>query len=709
MIIDRMLNRLSHINPAIVMGASKVMLKFSKALESPKIVEGLCRKIAGSLVAIMGRSPEIVWVFLRSLEIMVAKYPGVVNNPKAFFVNFTDPGFVKMQKVQILGRLADEANAKMIITELTEYSYDTNVEFSTFAFQNLWRVGSKVEAVLEPVTKAIHQILFNAQDVGFIDHLLNEAAIAVEVLLRRYQNHALLADIHSFVLKSHGRITRPEAICAMLNMLPEFPKYADDNFAILQDHIDRYLELSSDVQLACLTTAARMFILSTDRYQKLVLKLFDTIDKNVENLDLRDRAFVYWRLLVSNPEVARAIFEAPKEKIEHSDVNTANKELFEELFDRIGGISATLQDRQFLQDLKQKGDFSVGAVEEEQKPKQKNKEDDILQLDQDDFLAVDSPKDTHGKTPVQQGAASTLGELHSIGSTTTKDDLLYLQFGDFGNMGAKPVNSVPISAPTQAVNLMSDFGDFSKPTTTTTASAVTADDLMSHFDFTKPATQAPSAPIKIINEEARKSYEDNMDKYSSFNLLHLQDTTLNPPSNSTQKIEILSADPIAKLPSAPKLEPDFDFEFEDFSNPATKPKSPPKVEYKNKPPATQVTFQTKGAKGKSNVQIQGAVRRENQLLFVTLIIDNKSNSPLNELTFNLAPNPFGLLLRQTEVDAEIAGGSFLKLDLPIGFDQQLKTADWSNDNNAKFLLEFHCNYDSWSFPVDCWLSNLFVS
>ena len=167
MVIDRMLNRLSHINPAIVVSASKVILKFSKSLDSPKLVEGLCRKISGSLIAVMGRSPEIVWVFLRNIEIMLARFPGVVTNPKAFFVNFNDPGYVKMQKVQVLGLLCDEKSSKTIITELVEYSYDTNVEFSRFAFQNLWKIGVKFESSLEPVAKAISQILFNAQDVDF--------------------------------------------------------------------------------------------------------------------------------------------------------------------------------------------------------------------------------------------------------------------------------------------------------------------------------------------------------------------------------------------------------------------------------------------------------------------------------------------------------------------------------------------------------------
>lgn len=692
MIIDRMLNRLSHINPAIVLSASKVILKFSQSLDSPKLVEGLCRKISGSLVAIMGRSPEIVWVFLRNVEILLSKYPGVVNNPKAFFVNFNDPGFVKMQKVQILGLLCDEGSSKTIITELCEYSYDTNVEFSRFAFQNLWKIASRFESALDPVTKAIATILANAQDVGFIDHLLNEAALAVETLYRRYQNPVMLAEIFSFIVKSHSRINKSESMCGLLNVLPVYTQFDVQAYEIISRLVDTFSEQTSDIQLACLTCAVRLFTQDVARYQELMPKLLETIDRLIDNPDIRDRAFVYWRLLDLDPEIARAIVSGQKEKIEHSDSNTVNKALFEELFERIGGISATLQDANFFQSTALKrGSASVHQEESQGKPKQ-NKEDDILQLEADDLMSIDPV----GLPPTTATSQTNGVAKAPVPAQSQTQNILDLHFDDF--LGSKPATTSGLAQtrPPQAS---------AETNTSALANSKNLELLMSDFDFSKPPqpimVSPTPPPIVAQAEAARQSYEQNHDRYSSFNLLHLQDT---PMASTVAQKSVDMTTPETKKP----VEEAFEFDLGGFTVPPTKTRHQIKIEYKNKKPMTSVTFQTKGQKGKTGVQVQGTLRRENQLLFISLIIDNKSNSVLNELVFHLKPNAFGLVLRQTEVDAEIFAGSFLKVDLPIGFDQATKTGIWNDTDNTQFEIEFKSNYDTFVFKVECWLNNLFV-
>jgi hypothetical protein len=694
MIIDRMLSRLSHINPAIIVSATKVMLKFSKSLESPKLVEGLCRKIAGSLIAVMGRSPEIVWVFLRNVEIMLARFPGVVSNPKAFFVNFNDPGYVKMQKVQVLGLLCDETTTKTIVNELSEYSYDTNVEFSRFSFQHLWKIGSKFESALEPVTKAIANILFNAQDVGFIDHLLNEAALAVEAMFRRYRNPKVLVEIFSFVVKAHERINKPESLCGLLNTLPDFPQFEVDAFKIIQKKVDNFLELGSEVQMACLSASIRMFTVDPEKYGELVPQLLDTIDKNIENPDIRDRAFIYWRLLDLNPELARSVVMGTRDPVEHTDDSSANKALFEELFDRIGGIAATLQDRHFTQISAGKQAASMANTDEATPKAKQNREDDILQLEPDDLISIDPIKDL-GKVP------TALIKRNEPPKTVagSKESVLDLQFDTFAvpNQTTATSSNAFVVPPIQAVGQQTANKGF--------------DHFMNDFNFNIPPPTVPlptlAAPTSTEVEQARQSYDENMDKYSSFNLLHLQTP---PPGSSSTGVKPTEV-------TAPKIQPGdagaFEFEFGDFlaapSLPHSTLKAPPKIEYANRKSSEVVSFSTKGKRGRDGIQIQGTLRRENQLLFVSLVIENHSNTPLTDMIFDLKPNNFGLIIRQTEVEGEIHAGGFLKVDLPLGFDASAKTDAWTIGGNTRFTVEFTCNYDTWQFNVDCWLHNLFVT
>lgn len=644
-----MLNRLSHINPAIILSASKVILKFSKSLENQKIVDGLCKKIANSLLSIMGRSPEIVWVFLRNIEIIISQYPLVVTNVKAFFVNFNDPCFVKMQKVQILGLLCDEHSVKMIVTELSEYSYDTNVEFSRFAFQTLWKIAAKYETALEPVMKSISQILANSQDVGFIDHLINEAAVACENLYRRYQNTSVLIETYSFIANSHARINKTESVCAVLNILPEMNGFVREAYEIIYSYVENFLELGVETQLALLSSVIKLFTIDVSKYQNLVQVVLETIDKNIDLPDLRDRAFIYWRLLDLNPAVAKSVVMGPRAKISYQDANAANKPLFDSLFDRIGGISATLQDNYFSNEKSRKLAVLVNNLDEVKL----NRENDLLQLEVDEQPVVEAMRTVPGKHPAND-----------------QTSVLNLEFG---LMSTQPTNQP--SEPSKKLELLIS-------------------------EFPVALSNPLSVPLNVFEHSKRPSYEDNQDKYSSFNLLNL-DVSSKP--SIPQPVNLLSV-----AESKQTTKEIFNFEFDSQIAKVQKAKRNIKVEYKNNKSSDLIEYEQKGKKGISGIEMKGSFQRNGQLLFLSMVIENKSQSVLSQMQVLLKPNLFGLVLRQTEIETEIFAGSFEKVDLPIGFDMSGRLSEWNMIDNAVFDVELESNIDTWEFRITCQLNNVLV-
>ena len=69
-ILDRMLSRLSHINPAVVFYASKVIIKFAQKLEDQTLYRGVLRKLSSPFVSLMSSSNEIVYVLLKNFRII---------------------------------------------------------------------------------------------------------------------------------------------------------------------------------------------------------------------------------------------------------------------------------------------------------------------------------------------------------------------------------------------------------------------------------------------------------------------------------------------------------------------------------------------------------------------------------------------------------------------------------------------------------------
>lgn len=70
-ILDRMLSRLSHINPAVVFYSSKVIIKFSRKLKDETLYRGVLRKLSSPFVSLMSGEPEFVYVLLKNFLVLV--------------------------------------------------------------------------------------------------------------------------------------------------------------------------------------------------------------------------------------------------------------------------------------------------------------------------------------------------------------------------------------------------------------------------------------------------------------------------------------------------------------------------------------------------------------------------------------------------------------------------------------------------------------
>ena len=70
-ILDRMLSRLSHINPAVVFYSSKVIIKFAKKLKDETLYRGVFRKLSSPFVSLMSGENEFVYVLLKNFMVLV--------------------------------------------------------------------------------------------------------------------------------------------------------------------------------------------------------------------------------------------------------------------------------------------------------------------------------------------------------------------------------------------------------------------------------------------------------------------------------------------------------------------------------------------------------------------------------------------------------------------------------------------------------------
>lgn len=81
----------------------------------------LIRKLAPPLVTLLSAEPEIQYVALRNINLIVQKRPDILKQEmKVFFVKYNDPIYVKLEKLDVMIRLANQSNIAQVLAELKE-------------------------------------------------------------------------------------------------------------------------------------------------------------------------------------------------------------------------------------------------------------------------------------------------------------------------------------------------------------------------------------------------------------------------------------------------------------------------------------------------------------------------------------------------------------------------------------------------------------
>lgn len=194
-IIERILPRLQHANPAVVLGATKNVLHFLEFVEDGDAKTATLKKLAAPLITMLSAEPEIQYVVLCNILMMLAKIPNIFEkNVKMFFVRFSDPSYVRSLKVDVLVSVADAGNVDLIISELREYCNDIDQDFVRRAIRAIGQVVCKIERVAKKGVEALKEHITHE---GGSESALQEAVVVACKIFRKYPKKfdALIKDI----------------------------------------------------------------------------------------------------------------------------------------------------------------------------------------------------------------------------------------------------------------------------------------------------------------------------------------------------------------------------------------------------------------------------------------------------------------------------------------------------------------------------------
>ncbi|KAL8210070.1 hypothetical protein R6Q57_006802 [Mikania cordata] len=333
-IVERVTPRLQHANSAVVLSAVKMILQQMELITSPDVIRNLCKKMAPPLVTLLSAEPEIQYVALRNINLIVQRRPTILAHEiKVFFCKYNDPIYVKMEKLEIMIKLASDRNIDQVLLEFKEYATEVDVDFVRKAVRAIGRCAIKLERAAERCISVLLELIKIK-----VNYVVQEAIIVIKDIFRRYPN--TYESIIATLCESLDTLDEPEAKASMIWIIGEYAERIDNADELLESFLESFPEEPAQVQLQLLTATVKLFLKKpTEGPQQMIQVVLNNATVETDNPDLRDRAYIYWRLLSTDPEAAKDVVLAEKPVIS-DDSNQYDSSLLDELLANIATLSS---------------------------------------------------------------------------------------------------------------------------------------------------------------------------------------------------------------------------------------------------------------------------------------------------------------------------------------------------------------------------------
>ncbi|GHJ87409.1 hypothetical protein NliqN6_3811 [Naganishia liquefaciens] len=330
---ERLSIRLQHANSAVVLTTVKLLLYLMNYMEDESFIASLERKMGPPLVTMLSLGPEVQYVALRNILLIIQRRPAILQyEVKVFFCKYNDPIYVKLAKLEIMYRLARSDNVHEVLPELKEYASEVDVDFVRKAVRSIGRLAIKIQPAADQCISVLLKLLETK-----ISYVVQEAIVVIKDIFRRYPNE--YESIIGALCENLDALDEPEAKAAMIWIIGQYADRIENSDELLEDFLFSFNEESTEVQLALLTAIVKLFIRRPTVGQDLVPRVLKMATEEVDNPDLRDRGFMYWRLLSSDPAATRDIVLAEKPPIS-TETDRMDKGTLDQLLLHTGTLSS---------------------------------------------------------------------------------------------------------------------------------------------------------------------------------------------------------------------------------------------------------------------------------------------------------------------------------------------------------------------------------
>lgn len=224
-------------------------------------------------------------------------------------------------------RIANERNVDQLLAELKEYALEVDMDFVRRAVKAIGQTAIKIETACEKCVNTLLDLI-NTK----VNYVVQEAIVVIKDIFRKYPGYE---GIIPTLCKCIDELDEPNARGSLIWIVGEYAEKISNAGDILAGFVDGFNEEFTQVcrldyvlygclmliveqtQLQILTAVVKLFLKRPDKAQGLVQKVLQAATAENDNPDIRDRAYVYWRLLsnTNDPNAAKNVVLSEKPPI----------------------------------------------------------------------------------------------------------------------------------------------------------------------------------------------------------------------------------------------------------------------------------------------------------------------------------------------------------------------------------------------------------
>ena len=195
-----------------------------------------------------------------------------------------------------------------VLTLGLRYATEIDIHFVRKSVRAIGKLAIKIEPAAQACINCLLELVATK-----VSYIVQEATVVIRNIFRKYPNK--YESIISVLCENLDSLDEPEAKAAMIWVIGQYADRIDDSDVLLDDFLYSFADEPVEVQLALLTATVKLFIQRPTKGQELVPKVLKWATEETDNPDLRDRGYMYWRLLSSDPATAKQIVMGEKPAI----------------------------------------------------------------------------------------------------------------------------------------------------------------------------------------------------------------------------------------------------------------------------------------------------------------------------------------------------------------------------------------------------------